>query len=226
MPLTPDQSRPRRGGRGEFSRRWIDVDGQRALLIRKRVKNVYLRVKPPEGRIEVTAPARLPEAEIRRFVSSRMAWVEGARERIARSRRALGGGSGAVASRAEGSERERPAARGEHDEQERLRQARGILSGQLPGLLDRWVPVVGRGPTSITLRRMTTRWGSCTPASGRIRLNLELAWLEPRFLEYVLVHELTHLRASGHGARFQGLMDSYLPGWREVRRELNRYVIV
>ncbi|BDR52128.1 hypothetical protein KIM372_00350 [Bombiscardovia nodaiensis] len=214
---------------GEISREWLQVGTERVLLVRKRIKNLYLRVKPPDGRIEVTAPPRLSEAEIRRFVSSRQAWIRQARSRIARSGSAFGQGSG-VGNRVENGHCERgsgPRA-GEPGglSQERIEQARQIIAGQLPALLDKWVPVVGLGPSAITLRRMTTRWGSCTPATRRIRLNLELAWMDPKFLEYVLVHELTHLRASGHGAHFQSLMSSYLPEWRILRRQLNQYMIV
>jgi predicted metal-dependent hydrolase len=99
------------------------------------------------------------------------------------------------------------------------------MSAQLETLLPQWTAVVGKTPTSISLRPMKTRWGSCTPRTGRIRLNLELADIPEQFLEYVLVHELTHLRASGHGAKFQNLMSQYLPNWRQLRGELNKYVI-
>ncbi len=90
-------------------------------------------------------------------------------------------------------------------------------------MLETWAPVVGRMPTDITLREMTTRWGSCTPATGRIRLNLQLGLMEDRLLGYVLVHELTHLRESGHGPRFQALMDGWIPEWRDLRRDINRH---
>lgn len=80
--------------------------------------------------------------------------------------------------------------------------------------------------THITLRIMTSRWGSCTPKTGRIRLNLQLGLMDPRFLEYVLVHEMTHLWENGHGEDFQRRMSAYLPQWRQLRRELNRHVVL
>jgi predicted metal-dependent hydrolase len=49
--------------------------------------------------------------------------------------------------------------------------------------------------------------------------------MDPRFLEYVLVHEMTHLWARGHGERFQRLMDGWLPDWRDMRREMNRQIV-
>lgn len=71
---------------------------------------------------------------------------------------------------------------------------------------------------------MKTRWGSCTPATASIRLNIDLAWLDPDLLEYVLVHELTHLYEHGHGPGFRARMNCYMPDWTERRRQLNRYL--
>lgn len=71
---------------------------------------------------------------------------------------------------------------------------------------------------------MKTRWGSCTPATASIRLNTDLAWLDPDLLEYVLVHELTHLYEHGHGPGFRARMNRYMPDWTERRRRLNRYL--
>ena len=96
----------------------------------------------------------------------------------------------------------------------------------LPALLAIWGPIIGREPTHITLRIMTSRWGSCTSRTGRIRLNLQLGLMNPKFLEYVLVHEMTHLWENGHGAGFQRRMDAYLPQWRQLRRDINRHVVL
>lgn len=105
-------------------------------------------------------------------------------------------------------------------------RARRSIESQLPALLEKWQPIIGRGPTHITLRVMTSRWGSCTPRTGRIRLNLQLGLMAPRFLEYVLVHEMTHLWENGHGEGFQRRMSAYLPQWRQLRREINRHVVL
>ena len=63
---------------------------------------------------------------------------------------------------------------------------------------------------------------SCNWHRRHVTYNLDLA-LHPRDLgEYVVVHELTHLRVANHGPDFQRLMDARLPGWRMLRRRLNR----
>jgi predicted metal-dependent hydrolase len=68
---------------------------------------------------------------------------------------------------------------------------------------------------------MKTKWGSCNRESGHIWFNLELAKKHPDCLEYVIVHEMTHLLERNHGGRFTKLMDKFMPGWRARRDQLN-----
>ena len=71
------------------------------------------------------------------------------------------------------------------------------------------------------IKKMKTRWGTCNPAARRIWLNLELAKKPSQCLEYILVHELTHLVERHHNDRFSSLMNRHLPGWRQHRQVLN-----
>lgn len=68
---------------------------------------------------------------------------------------------------------------------------------------------------------MKTRWGTCNRSAERIWINLELAKRSYRCLEYIVVHEMTHLIEKYHNKRFYSLMDKFMPGWKEVRKELN-----
>ena len=68
---------------------------------------------------------------------------------------------------------------------------------------------------------MKTKWGSCNRETGRLWLNLELAKKHPDSLEYVVVHEMTHLLERNHTERFTTLMDGFLPDWRARRDQLN-----
>jgi predicted metal-dependent hydrolase len=97
---------------------------------------------------------------------------------------------------------------------------RGELQARISGLAGHWLPLVGRTPKAWSLRWMKTRWGSCSPPSGRVTVNIALALLEARFLEEVLVHELVHLHHSNHGPLFKAMMDRLLPSWRSTAREL------
>lgn len=203
----------RNGGRARvLSVRATRIGGYDAVIVRKNIRNIYLRVKGPDARfdgphLEVTAPRTAGVEVLERFVEAHRAWIATTFARIA-------------AAAQDGRTQQ------EKWTPERRRAAAAAMRERLAVLLPRWTAVVGRAPTQISLRVMKTRWGSCTPATGRIRLNLELADMPNRLLEYVLVHELTHLRASGHGPVFQRYMDVYLPDWRVRRREINTYYLV
>lgn len=186
----------------------LEIGGETVLVIRKRIANVYLRVKPPDGHLEVTAPLALSDDQIRAFIDGKHRWIATTRDRLARSREVYA----------------QTEADGQLSPDRSETEAKRILQERLPTLLDRWVPVVGRRPERISLRKMKTRWGSCTPATASIRLNTDLAWLDSDLLEYVLVHELTHLYEHGHGPGFRARMDRYMPDWAERRRRLNRYL--
>ena len=88
-------------------------------------------------------------------------------------------------------------------------------------LLDVWAARMGVRYDFLGLRRMSTRWGSCVPSRRRIWLNVALLPRHPSLLEYVVVHELVHLREESHGPHFRALMDTHLPAWRELRSALD-----
>jgi hypothetical protein len=73
----------------------------------------------------------------------------------------------------------------------------------------------------VEARRMRRRWGSCLP-TGMIMLNSELLGAPRECVEYVVAHELCHLREANHGRRFYALMGQLIPHWKELRRRLNR----
>ncbi len=88
-------------------------------------------------------------------------------------------------------------------------------------VVEKWEPVLGQRVEGWTVRRMKTKWGSCNPVSRRLWFNLELAKKHPACLEYIVVHEMTHLSERNHTQRFIELMDQRLPNWRALRDELN-----
>jgi predicted metal-dependent hydrolase len=88
-------------------------------------------------------------------------------------------------------------------------------------MLGRWAPAIGVETPDWRIKRMKTKWGSCSSdAVPRIWLNVELVKKPRRCLEYVLVHELLHLVIRQHGPAFQGKLDELLPHWRLTRAEL------
>ena len=91
----------------------------------------------------------------------------------------------------------------------------------MPGLVRKWEPKLGVKVTGYFLQRMKTKWGSCTPEAGHIRLNTELVKKPKDLVEYVVVHEMVHLLEPTHSERFVTLLQEHYPTWREARAELN-----
>ncbi|MGE6993794.1 M48 family metallopeptidase [Pseudomonas sp. NPDC047961] len=99
------------------------------------------------------------------------------------------------------------------------------MKRRVPQLLESWQPRLGVDVSAWGIKRMKTKWGTCNIEAKRIWLNLELAKTPVQCLEYVLVHEMTHLLERHHNNQFIGLLDQQLPQWRVLRDELNRSML-
>lgn len=84
-----------------------------------------------------------------------------------------------------------------------------------------WSTKIGVQPERVQFREMTRKWGSCSSVKN-ITLNTRLSWLTPRLAEYVVCHELVHLREFNHGKAFKALMSEHMPDWQEREHELDR----
>ena len=176
----------------------VFVDEFEVWILRKRIKNINLRVKPPDGRIEVSAPLRVDTSFVRAFVREKRDWILRQQKRIAAS----------------------PQGRAAAASPDEVAQWREVVQAFVPSLIAKWEPIMGVKAGKIAYRNMTSRWGSCQPSTGRICINVRLALYPPECLEYVVVHELCHLLERGHGPRFHALMDAFLPNWKAIRAKL------
>jgi predicted metal-dependent hydrolase len=95
----------------------------------------------------------------------------------------------------------------------------------VPVLIHKWEPKLNVTVKKYFLQRMKTRWGSCNPKAGHIRLNTELVKKPKDLLEYVIVHEMAHLIEPNHSDRFVAILDNHYPNWREAQNELNELPI-
>jgi len=224
----------------------MTVSGLRVSVVRKAIRNLHLGVYPPEGRIRVAAPIAISDAAVRVAVIGKLPWIkrqrasfesqarESEREMVAgeshyyRGRRyRLQVVESAESPRVELNGRrlvlhvqpgsEAPGRRLILDRwyRDRLREA-------VSHLVQRWDGKLGVTVNDWRLKRMKTKWGSCNSKARRIWINTELAKKPLPCLEYVVVHELAHIRERTHSERFIALMDQALPAWRSRRAELNR----
>jgi predicted metal-dependent hydrolase len=223
----------------------ITVGSVTVQVVRKAIKNLHLGVYPPHGRVRVAAPLAVHDDAVRLAVIGKLGWIKRQQAKFEaqprQSPRAMVGGETHYffgrAHRLRVVEGTGPAevlacARGfielaapprstEAERQEAIhRWYRRALQERIPPLLEKWQRALGVEVTAWGIKRMKTRWGTCNPTARRIWLNLELAKQPERCLEYLVVHELTHLRERTHGPRFIALMDAHMPEWRSHRRAL------
>ena len=97
-----------------------------------------------------------------------------------------------------------------------------VLRPVLRELTELWAQKLGESGVTWKIRHLKSMWGSCHIRKRLITYNAELARKPREQVEYVVVHELTHLQVANHGPRFYALMDARLPGWQMLRRRLNR----
>lgn len=92
----------------------------------------------------------------------------------------------------------------------------------LPDVAERIEARIGVHAARWSVRVMKTRWGSCTPKTGAIRINARLAAYPPECLEFVVAHELVHLLEPSHNARFHALLDEFCPDNRRLAKLLRK----
>jgi len=224
----------------------IHVAGFDVNIVRKNIKNLHLAVYPPFGRVRVAVPPALDDEAVRLAVVSRLPWIRKQRGQIQSQARQterdmVDGETHYVWGRkhrlriVEDGARRRVAFKGDarlelhvskgadRDARERRLTAwyRDELKAAIPALISGWAPVLGVEEPNWGVRRMKTKWGTCKPAQRKIWLNLELAKKTPECLEFIVVHEMTHLLERNHTERFFDLMNKHLPQWRMLRDELN-----
>lgn len=223
----------------------ITIDGIEAVLVRKCVKNVRVTIVPPDGVVRITAPRLYPEVMIRLFLSEKAGWIRATAEKVRKSHAAepheyvsgesvllfgcayplsvlehqkkngaaLGTDGIVLSLRGEPS--------GEKRKQVLNEWLRGRLAAEIEHDLPLWSEKTGLVPSEWTIRDMTSRWGSCNVRTGKITLNLQLVHYPQICLEYVILHELAHLRVYGHGPDFKAILDAYMPDWK-ARKKLLR----
>ena len=223
----------------------IQLGNLSILVTRKDIKNVHLSVYPPDGRVTLVAPVATRLDVARAYASSRLGWIrqqqaklksqarETPRKFIERESHHLWGRR-YLLSVVEKDEKPlvtlshrkitlgvRPGSDMAKRESVIHEWHKTLLHGLVPQLIEKWQTKLGVAVSNYFLQRMKTKWGSCNPRAGNIRLNTELVKKPKDLLEYVIVHEMVHMLEPRHSERFIALMTKYYPAWREARAELN-----
>lgn len=225
----------------------MDIKDVHINITRKdNVKHINLKVCPPDGRVEVTAPSDTEDSDIRAFVISKWTWIKGKQREIGEFERQT--------------EREYEGSETHYFLGERYR-LEVIEKTGVPHSIEidgEWIRMTVHPGTSVKnrgellwefyrirlkeiltemvankaaeygednvtweIKRMRTEWGSCMIKRRHLLFNLELARLPIKCIEFIVIHELTHLQEKYHNKHFEELMDMRMPMWRSVRQDLN-----
>jgi predicted metal-dependent hydrolase len=215
-------------------------------VTQKDIKNVHLSVYPPLGQVKIAAPERMELDTIRIFAISKLSWIkkqqakilsqkrEAPREYITRESHYYLGKRYLLNVIEHNSP---PIVKLKHNKIElyirpetNSKKRKEILEewyrNQLKELvrkqINKWEDIMNVQTNDFGIKKMRTKWGTCNIEAKRIWINLELAKKPIQCIDYIIVHELTHLMERNHNSKFVAIMDNYLPNWKELKVELNK----
>lgn len=214
-------------------------------IVKKKVKHIRLVILPPDGAVRVSAPVSMPDDRIIALVKTRLSWIRKQRAGFAAQphpgrRQYVSGetlylwGQAYLLEVVQGGNKNslvlignrailtlRPGSTVQQREAFVKEWYRTLLTEQVEKYLPKWERITGLRSSGWQSKFMTTRWGTCNTQSRKIWLNLQLAKQPIRCLEYVIVHELAHLKVKNHGPDFEAILDRYMLDWRTVKKQLN-----
>ena len=224
----------------------IDLGEIAVDVVKKDIKNIHLSVHPPSGRVSISAPLRMKLETIRSFAISKLDWIKQQQQKLQEQEREtpreyLDRESHYVWGKRYllkiDEQYAPPKVELKHStlllqvrpgtdmakKQDLLAEwYRKQIKEAVPSIIDQWAPLMGVNVKHVFVQHMKTKWGSCNPSVGNIRLNSELAKKPRECLEFIVVHEMVHMLEPTHNPNFIAYMDRYMPQWEHYRDILNR----
>lgn len=220
------------------------IDNLEVFVTKKKIKNIYLRITPPNGEIKVSAPMRMPYERICSFIEMKRPWIEKHRQvvldRVINRRYEYVSGEvhylwgcgyvlqvihsvnfGVCISNEQILLFVDKKSTAEERKAVLYKWYRQKLREKIASVFADCEAIVGVRASEWRIKDMKTRWGTCNIQAQRVWINLQLVRKPSTCLRYVIIHELTHLLEKYHNARFKAYMDEFMPDWREVKKVLN-----
>lgn len=226
----------------------ITVSGIDVQVNKKNIKNMHLSVKPPLGNVVVSAPLLMSQKSIENFVRLNSGWIKKQQEKfinqprmtarqyvsgetyyifgkqfflefVSASKKSfkIDGNKIVLGMKANSTVEQR-----EKFVREKFRQ---ILIEQLERLIPKWEKTTNLYCESFKTKYMLTRWGTCNSKAKRIWINLQMVEKPLDCLEYIILHELIHLKISNHGKDFINMMNQFMPDWKDRKKLLNTQIL-
>ena len=223
----------------------IVISGIPIDVQKKNIKNMHLQVKPPDGHVVISAPLAVDDKAIEAYARTQLGFIKKSiaqfQDQPRASKRQYVSGETmyiwgkqyflvftpdnqknsfeiqnqniVLSMNTKSTVKQRDAYVKE--------EYRKILKEEIEKRLPKWEAQTGLKCDSWQTKYMITKWGACSTDKKKLWFNLQLVQKPHACLDYVILHELTHLLTRKHDVTFIAHMDKYMPNWREVRRELN-----
>jgi predicted metal-dependent hydrolase len=218
-------------------------------VVLKDIKNIHLSVYPPSGRVRISAPIRMNIDTIRIYAISKLGWIkkqqqkfltqirEAPREYLNKEGHYFLGKRYLMKVIEYNAP---PVVKIKHNAIEfyvrpgtdiQKRQTimdewyREKLKELVPQIVEKWEKLMNVTINEFAVKKMKTKWGTCNREAKRIWLNLELAKKPFHCIEYIIVHEMVHLRVRTHNDEFYELLNFHYPHWKSHKQDLNRLPI-
>ncbi len=216
----------------------------------KEIKNVHLTIYPPDARVHVSAPMNMTEESIRLFLITKLPWIKQRVSQVLeqnrqsprtyvsgenhyfkgrRYRLKVVNHTAAAKVELQGSEfivmyvREKAT---EARRAEVLKEwYRAEFKAILPSLVTKWEAILGVKANKWDVKQMKTLWGSCNHRTRNIIFNLELIKKPLHCIEYIVVHELLHIKVRLHNEEYTALLNRHFPNWKQLKDELNEFIV-
>ena len=223
----------------------IVISGIPIDVQKKNIKNMHLQVKPPDGHVVISAPLSVDDKAIEAYARTQLGFIKKSiaqfQDQPRASKRQYVSGETmyiwgkqyflvftpdnqknsfeiqnqniVLSMNTKSTVKQRDAYVKE--------EYRKILKEEIEKRLPKWEAQTGLKCDSWQTKYMITKWGACNTDKKKLWFNLQLVQKPHACLDYVILHELTHLLTRKHDVTFIAHMDKYMPNWREVRKELN-----
>jgi len=216
----------------------------------KDIKNIHLTVYPPDARVHISAPLAMSADSVRLYIITKLEWInkriEMVRNQARQSEREYVSGENhyykGIRYRLNVIYRNAPPVvelkgtrsinlyvrEGSSSEKkgEVLREwYRAELKEALQQIVTKWEEILQVQAKHWEVKQMKTLWGSCNSRSRHIIFNLELIKKPTQCIEYIVAHEMTHLVERLHNSRFTAILDNHIPNWRQLKDELNEFIV-
>ena len=163
--------------------------------IKKSSKAKRVSIQIDQNRqVTLTMPALFPEYLAKQFIDQKQAWIE---EKLATIPNNI--------------------YTQEHYKQHK-EKARRIISARVQD----WAQIMGLSYNQLSIRHTNTRWGSCS-SKRNLNFSYKLIFLDSELMDYVIIHELSHLVEMNHSKRFWNIVSTYCPDYSEHRAKLRDY---